>query len=235
MSFTSLFFLILAVVLFAYLRSILGRRTGNERSHHESNPYQQKTDSRQANDNVIALPRRDGEEEAPASGSDEEELKEQLSKFADPDTPLFDQITDLMSKDDNFHPEPFLDGARMAYEMIVTAYSSGDRKTLKSLLSKDVFDSFSGAIDDRESRQETVDFTFIGIDKAQLAAVMIVDQEIQVTVQFSSQLISATKNEDGAIVDGDPEQIVDVKDIWTFARPLKSRDPNWKLIATEAV
>lgn len=234
MSATTIFFLILAVVLIAYLRSILGRRTGNERSHHESGPYEAKPNARQANDNVISLPPRE-DEPVPSAMHDDDDIREELAKFAEPETPLFDRMTDLMAKDETFHPGSFLDGARMAYEMIVTAYSSGDQKTLKTLLSKDVFESFAGAIDQRNDRGETVDFTFIGIDKAQLADIAIVDKDAQVTIQFSSQLISATKDKDGTVIDGDMEQIVDVKDIWTFARPVKSRDPNWKLIATEAV
>ncbi|MCC2113637.1 MAG: Tim44 domain-containing protein, partial [Hyphomicrobiales bacterium] len=118
--------------------------------------------------------------------------------------------------------------------MIVTAFAEGDRRTLKQLLSREVFDGFVGAIADRESRGGTVESTFIGIDKAEIVEAEMRGRTANITVRFVSQLISATRDKSGAVIDGDPNAIADVTDIWTFSRDTNSRDPNWKLVATEA-
>ncbi len=76
--------------------------------------------------------------------------------------------------------------------------------------------------------------TFVGIDKAEITAAEVRDNEAQITVRLVSQLISATYDRNGAVIDGDAENVGDVNDIWTFARDTRSRDPNWKLIATES-
>ena len=123
---------------------------------------------------------------------------------------------------------------RSAYEMIVTAFADGDRKSLKNLLSKEVYDGFVAAIAEREKRGEVVKSTFVGTEKIDITHASIRDSEEQITLRIISQLISATYDKDGALIDGDPEAVSEVDDIWTFARDIRSRDPNWKLIATES-
>jgi predicted lipid-binding transport protein (Tim44 family) len=119
--------------------------------------------------------------------------------------------------------------------MIVTAFAEGDRKTLKQLLSREVYDGFVSAITEREGRGETIEFKFVGIDKADITGASAKAQTAQVTVRFLSKLVSATHDKAGAVVDGDPTHVGDVTDVWTFARDTTSRDPNWKLVATESV
>jgi predicted lipid-binding transport protein (Tim44 family) len=118
--------------------------------------------------------------------------------------------------------------------MIVTAFAQGDRKTLKNLLSKDVYEGFEKAIAEREKRGEQVETTFVSIDKAEIGGVDVRNRVAQVTVRFLSKLITATRNAEGAVIDGSAEAVVDVTDVWTFARTLGTRDPNWQLVATEA-
>ena len=122
----------------------------------------------------------------------------------------------------------------MAYEMIVMAYADGDRKTLKNLLSKDVYDGFVAAISDRESRSEKIQSSFVGIDKADIVAAEMKGSEAHVTLRIVSELISATRDSAGQVIDGDPETVAEVKDVWTFARDTKARDPNWKLVQTQS-
>jgi predicted lipid-binding transport protein (Tim44 family) len=122
----------------------------------------------------------------------------------------------------------------MAYEMIVSAYADGDRKTLKSLLSREVYDGFVAAIDEREARGETVRSNFVGIEKANIIQAELKGTEANVTLRIISQLISATLDKNGEVVEGDLVEVTDVNDVWTFARDTRSRDPNWRLIATEA-
>ena len=122
----------------------------------------------------------------------------------------------------------------MAYEMIVMAYADGDRRTLKNLLSREVYDGFVAAISEREGRAEKVQSSFVGIDRAEIANAGMKGTEAHVTMRVVSQLVSATRNAAGEVIDGDPETVAEVKDVWTFARDTRSRDPNWKLVATEA-
>ena len=128
----------------------------------------------------------------------------------------------------------FLTGGRAAYEMIVTAYAQGDRRNLKNLLSKEVYDGFEHAIKEREGRGEKAETRFVSIDKADITGADVRGKTAQVTVRFVSQLVSVTRDRDGNVIDGNPDKVTDVTDVWTFARDLSSRDPNWKLVATEA-
>ncbi len=123
---------------------------------------------------------------------------------------------------------------KIAYEMIVISFADGDRKVLQNLLSKDVFEGFVSAIDERETRGESVRSSFVGIDKAEIAGAEMKGSEAHVTVNIVSQMISSTYDKDGKLIDGDPENVLEIKDLWTFARDTRSRDPNWKLVATEA-
>ena len=173
-------------------------------------------------DNVVQLPR-----EAP-------DPAKRLKGIAAPGTPLAEGLERIMEADPGFDPKTFLGGARQAYEMIVTAFARGDRAALKPLLSADVMEGFSAALDEREAKGEKVDTNFIGIENATLTGAEMEGREAHVTVRFASQMITATQDRDGAIVEGDPREVVDVVDVWTFSRDTASRDPNWQLVSTEA-
>ncbi|SHF59218.1 Predicted lipid-binding transport protein, Tim44 family [Kaistia soli DSM 19436] len=239
----TLIFLVLAVVIFWKLRGVLGQRTGSERPPFD--PFTRKSandangkplDARPVEvprgDKVIPMPRRDGVD-APAATVDV--VADRISAYAPEGSPLATALAAIMAADRNFDPKQFLDGARTAYEMIVTAFAEGDRKALKPLLGREVYDGFAGAITEREQRGETVEFNFVGIDKAELVDAAMKGKSAQVTARFVSKLVSATRNKAGEVVDGDPVVVADVTDIWTFARDTSSRDPNWLLVATETV
>ena len=118
--------------------------------------------------------------------------------------------------------------------MIVTAYAAGDRKSLRNLLGREVYDGFDAAITGREQRKETVETRFVGIDRSDLLGAEMRGKTAQVTVRFVSQLVSVTRDAEGNVTDGNPDKVTDVTDVWTFSRDITSRDPNWKLVATEA-
>jgi predicted lipid-binding transport protein (Tim44 family) len=122
--------------------------------------------------------------------------------------------------------------------MIVTAFAEGNRKLLKSLLSRDVYEGFVGAISEREARGEQVDQSFVGINKTDLVESEVRGGIASITIRFVSQLISATRDKAGAILQGDPQRVKEVTDIWTFRRDIstpKARDnPNWELVATQS-
>jgi predicted lipid-binding transport protein (Tim44 family) len=118
--------------------------------------------------------------------------------------------------------------------MIVGAFATGDKPSLKTLVSRDVYDSFASAIEQREKAGETVEQKFVGIDKAEIAAADLQNKRATVTVKFVSEMISATLDKHGEVIEGDPKEIREITDTWTFERDVTSRDPNWKLTATEA-
>lgn len=226
--FITLFFLVAAVLIFFQLRSVLGRRTGNEKPPRDPYGLRDAT-SQDAPDagKVVTLPRRDG-------SSDEEDRYAKVDAFAPAGTAINESLRELVRSDPTFTPKDFIEGARTAYEMIVMAFANGDRTTLKNLLSSEVYDGFEAAILEREAKGETVKSTFVGIDKAEMTHVEVKGAEAQITVRIVSQLISATYDKDNKLVDGDEENVAEVNDIWTFARDTRSRDPNWKLVATES-
>ena len=118
--------------------------------------------------------------------------------------------------------------------MVVSAFAEGDQRTLKNLLSREVLEGFETAIRERESRGETVETRFVSIDKAEILNAELRGRTAQVTVRFVSQLISVTRDRSGTVLEGAPDRVTEVTDVWTFARDVSSRDPNWKLVATEA-
>jgi predicted lipid-binding transport protein (Tim44 family) len=226
--FGTIFFLVAAVVIFFQLRNVLGRRTGNERPPFD--PYSPADPAKNAantSENVISLPRKR------APGEPVVDAYAAIDAFAKPGTDLNKGLRSIKDNDASFEPKNFVDGAKMAYEMIVMAYADGDRKTLKNLLSKEVYDGFVAAIGEREAKSEKIQSSFVGIDKADIVSAEMKGGEAHVTLRIVSELISATRDKAGAVVDGDPETVAEVKDVWTFARDTRSRDPNWKLVATE--
>lgn len=154
--------------------------------------------------------------------------------IAEADSPLAQSLDRIVEAEPGFDARHFLSGGRAAYEAIVLAFAAGDRSTLKDLLSRDVFESFTGAIAERESKGETVETTFVGLDKVEIKDAQIKGKTVQITVKFLSKLITATRNAKGDIIEGATDKVIDVTDVWTFAREVGSRDPAWKLIATEA-
>jgi predicted lipid-binding transport protein (Tim44 family) len=230
----TLLFLVLAVVIFIRLRSVLGRRTGSERPPYD--PYT-RADAKQGTPDgtVVALPRgRTGQPANEPAGPSAEDIEERLERYAKKDSPLSKALTALIKADPSFDPAQFLDGAKAAYEMVVGAFAEGDVKTLELLLGEDVLEGFTRAISEREQRGETLTSTLVGIDKADIIEAEIKDRQAFVTVKFVSELISVTRDADGEVVEGDPKKVREVTDIWTFAREVASRNPNWKLVATEA-
>jgi predicted lipid-binding transport protein (Tim44 family) len=228
----TIIFLALAVFIFLRLRSVLGQRTGRERPPYD--PYSAREPVRPPADNkVIALPNRNADAAQPAPAR-EVAPGERWKGIAEAGSPVAAGLDALVGADPEFDPKHFLTGARAAYEMIVTAFAEGDRRTLKNLLSREVYDGFEAAITEREKQGHKMETRFVAIEKAVINAAELRNNTAQVTVQFVSQLVSATRDKDGNVIEGNAEKVTDVTDVWTFAREMSSRDPNWKLIATEA-
>lgn len=233
----TLLFLVLAVVIFIRLRNVLGRRTGSERPPYDpyTRPDAKRAGAPDANEPVVALPRgRPARVPVEASGPSTEDIEARLGRHAPKDSPLGQSLTGLMRADPAFDPGQFLDGAKGAYEMIVMAFAEGNEAELKQLLGTEVYDGFQRAIRERQSRGEKMESSLVGIDKADIIEAEVKNRTAYVTVKFVSELVSVTRDADGEVIEGDPKKVREVTDIWTFARDIASRNPNWKLVATEA-
>ena len=227
---TTIIFAALAIFVVWKLRSILGTRTGNE-----PRPDPLARNGRAgpgANDegNVVRLPgaapyRRP----APAGRARDENRWDGL---AEKGSKVWEGLDQAAAADPTFDPHTFLEGAKAAYEMIITAFARGDKQTLRNLLSREVFESFSQALSERESQGNRVDTTFVSIDKAEISDVQLHGKTLHITVAFSSKLITATFDRANTVIEGNPDKVVDVADLWTFARDVNSRDPTWALVAT---
>jgi len=238
----TIIFLALAVFIFLRLRNVLGQRTGSERPPFDraardfpKGPAKGPANSAAGNstgNNVVPLP---GTviDHAPAPAEAAPTL-DRWKGIAQPGTALARGLDDIASADSSFDAARFLTGARSAYEMIVLAFAGGDRRALKDLLSREVFDGFDGAIREREQREQKVETRFVGIDKAEIVGAELRDRTAHVTIRFVSQMVTVTRDKSGSVIDGSPDKVADVTDIWTFARDTSSRDPNWKLVGTES-
>jgi predicted lipid-binding transport protein (Tim44 family) len=229
----TIIFLALAVFIFLRLRSVLGQRTGRERPPYD--PYSAREVRSPASDKVVTLPPRTAE---PAQARPVEAPPpppaDRWKDVAEGSSGVAAGLDAIAAADSSFDAKHFVTGARAAYEMIVTAFAEGDRRQLRNLLSREVYDGFDAAISERESRGETAETRFVSIDGSTITSAELRARAAQITVRFVSKLISATRGRTGNVIDGNAEKVTDVTDVWTFARDVSSRDPNWKVVATEA-
>ncbi len=233
MSFDPLNILLLAVALVVFwrLRSVLGTRTGAEKP-----PFDlfgsKRGGTQDAGSPVSRLPE---PTPVPANDTGEREPPPPVWKgYAEEGSPLATALGRMAESDPSFSPRGFVEGAKLAYEMTIEAFAKGDKPALKNLLSKEVFDGFSRVIDTRANLGERVESRFVGIDKTTIQQANLAGRKASITIEFVSELISATYDKAGQVIDGDPKEIRQVTDVWTFERDIGSRDPNWKLVATEA-
>jgi len=216
--FDIILFAMIAAFLVYRLGSVLGKRTGHERQADRFEPASGRGPKGAENDNVVSMPSR-------GNATSPEAEKE-------PDTPLGAAITQIKLADPSFTRESFLNGARSAFEMIITAYALGDMKTLRMLLSDDVFANFEAAVGARERAGRTQETTLVGIDSAEFLEARLDGNNAILTVKYESQQVNATRDESGEVLEGDPSKVEKVTDIWTFSRDLRASDPNWILVGT---
>ena len=230
----TIIFLALAVFIFLRLRSVLGQRTGRERPPYD--PYATREPVRSpVTDKVVALAPRPAE---PATARPVEVAAtppaDRWKDVAESGSNVAAGLDAIAAAEPNFDIKHFITGARAAYEMIVTTFAEGDRRQLRNLLSREVFDGFDAAITERENRGETAETRFVSVDGSTITAAELRKSTAQITVRFVSKLVSSTRDRNGTVIDGNAEKVTDVTDVWTFARDVTSRDPNWKVVATEA-
>lgn len=208
LTFMDPFLLILACVagfILFRLFSVLGTRTGHEQTH-------------------------DFEPLAPAPR--EAEATASVSLDDAPATPVSTNARVLRDADPSFDEGEFLNGARGAYELIVEAFAAGDVRGIRKYLSDAVYDAFKTAAANREDAGQTMELKFVGIDHAAIVDASVKDGALSAVTEFSSNQVRVTRDKDGNVIEGDANRIDLVKDRWTFARKIRSSDPNWVLVAT---
>jgi predicted lipid-binding transport protein (Tim44 family) len=232
--------LLVTVFVVIKLRSALGRRTPDEdqaRYERQAKAREARERAAAAGDKVVTLPRREREkaESAYMENTPDRTAEERIEARGATILPSArDDILKIAERDPEFDAEHFSGGAKQAYEMIVTAFAEGNRELLSNLLSRDVFEGFAAAMDERDGRGEKIDQSFVGINKCDITDAELSGSEASITIKFVSQLITATIDSAGRVIAGDTQKIQEVTDIWTFSRDLNSRDPNWRLVATQA-
>ncbi|SFV37680.1 Predicted lipid-binding transport protein, Tim44 family [Devosia crocina] len=224
--------IVVAVFVLFRLRSVLGTRTGNERppiDRSRSTPTE-----KNANADETVVPIRPRPADAPNLDDERRarKLEAEIEQASAGNADLAQGLRAVSEADPTFTPKSFLEGAKQAYEMIVTGFAEGDRQTLKNLLDKDVYDSFARAISEREAAGQKNDFTFVGLPKIAIVGAEYDKKNVLVTVDFHAEVVSAIRDKDGNLVEGNADQVQTIADEWTFARNPKSRDPNWKVITT---
>lgn len=219
--FDIIIFAMVAGFILLRLRNVLGRRTGHEKRRPNFLSRRQVKDGA---DKVIPLPNQ--EVQAADMGDD----------FSDvTDSALAAGLTQIKVADRGFTRARFLEGARGAFELVVGAFAAGDTNALRPLLADDVFEPFAKSIRDRETAGHTLATVLVSIDTAEIIEAGMNGRTAFVTVRFVTQQINVTRNAEGDVVDGNATVADEIVDIWTFERDTRSRDPNWKLVATRSL
>tara|TARA_Y100000739_G_C20504119_1_gene416395 strand:- start:28 stop:705 length:678 start_codon:yes stop_codon:yes gene_type:complete len=213
-------FAMIAAFLILRLRSVLGkhRNSGEGKS----------------NLGLHTLTQSQETEKRPTEGESKEESKAEGPKKTEDQSGEVD-LVEIHAAIPGFERGEFLDGVRAAFEIIVNSFSSGDKDKLAGLLSDEVFNNFSNAITDREQKGHVSESSLIRIIDTVLLEASISDGSALLTIKIVSEQINAIKGEEGEIVDGNPDLVMEVADIWTFSKEVESPDPNWRLVATRSL
>jgi predicted lipid-binding transport protein (Tim44 family) len=216
--FDIILFAMVAAFLVLRLRSVLGRRTGNEPRH---DPVLRRAEAPgdKIADKVVSLGSRSAAVRPPVP-------------TAPPADAVAAGLERIHGADPGFDPVQFLEGARAPFEMIVGAFAAGDKTRLRPLLSDEVYTPFTAAIDERTTAGETLETRIIGLKRLDVVEAALTGRMARVTIKFVSDQINLLRAHDGSVVDGDPDHPIEKTDFWTFARDTRSTDPNWVLEAT---
>ena len=217
---------LVAAGLIVWLRSLLGTRHGEERQRPNPflQPLEQDDKAPRALEDKTATPEESLALLAERSGR----------KFSVENKTAENALLEVMKADRQFDVYNFLNAAQDAFAIIVEVFAQGDRETLKDLLSPAVYDSFEAAIREREQRRETQMTDVHAIRKAQILAARLEGKTAFVTVRFVADETSVTRDSDGRILQGDPDRAAEIRDVWTFARDIRARDPRWMVVETRS-
>ena len=213
-------FALIAAFLVLRLRSVLGRRDGHQ-GPPAHDPFRAPTSQERNDEKVVRLPDRSDAPAEPLEGP-----------IPEGQTALETGLAQISVADPSFEVESFLGGACQAFDQILRDFAAGDRDALEPLLSPEVFSNFTQSIREREEAGEQLEVALVGIKTAEAVEAYMAGRTAHVTVKFVTEQLSVLRDEQGEIIEGDPNLATDVTDFWTFARDTQSRDPNWLLVAT---
>ena len=217
-----IFFALVAAFVIFRLSRTLGSRPDNTRVGPN------RGDNADSGDNVVNMLNRDIPEiESPSDDAPDTDDADDAALAAA-------GIAEICLQDPAFDTNQFLAGAKFAYEAVVTAFAAGNRKTLGELLTRDVLENFSGAIDEREERGETLETTVVGVSSADVVDARMAGHTAEVTVKFVTELMNVIRDATGALPPGKSDSVRVVTDIWTFVRDVRASDPNWALAETRS-
>lgn len=200
------------------LRSVLGRRTGDE--------------SRPAADSVPHGRHMPGDYEQ-AGGGDPDGLSDTVVRL-EADPKLRKGFREIAKADPDFDVDIFLEGAKAVYPIILEAFWNGERDTLSQYLSEDVLAEFTAALDAREKAGHTVEGRVVDLTAAEIVEAGMNGPMVEITMRYISEIVSVTRDSEGRVVEGNVSDTTTVTDVWTFQREAGSDDPNWTLIATSS-
>ena len=157
-----------------------------------------------------------------------------IGDHAEPGSPAALALARMKQMEPSFNVGEFLTGAKSAYEMILMAFERGDLSEVRPFLADPVADAFQAVIDERKAAGQTVEAQYIGTRETALAGAEFDEatSEAEISARFTGEMIVATRDASGAVVDGDPKAARKQRDVWTFARQMGQNDPNWLLVAT---
>lgn len=206
----------IAIFIINRLRNVLGKKTGNE-----SDIVEKFTQRKSA-----------FKESEPDSISDEKvtKLDHKIKKTFHSNKKINSVINEIIKIDNNFEINSFFEGAKKAFEFILTEYSNNNLKVLEKLVNKNIYKEFENQINLRTDKNEELEITVISVKNPEIKSVNLEKKyTAYFKLLFNSEQVQITKNSKGDIIDGDSNQILQIKEIWTFSKNLKSKDPNWTL------
>lgn len=221
-----LIYAIVAAGLVFWLRNILGTRHGDERER--SNPFTSQSETvNNPADAVVGI----------QGGMPLISNAEDMAAGLDRNMSLAGEevergLLDIAHHDRNFDLLHFLRGAQDAFVLIIESFAEGDKETLKNLLSPDVYQAFKGVIDERAKKGEKANVEIHSIRKTEVTSANVKDKKAYITVTFTADETSIVRDKDDKVIFGDPERVTETIDIWTFMRPIRSREPVWLLCET---
>jgi len=239
--FDIILFAMVAIFIVLRLRSVLGRRTGQE--ERDANRFSRTKRSVKRPGNVINLPDRSDDREPEEAEAEPRAAKPhqaepepaQTTKSARGGSSVDLGLTQISVADPEFNRRGFLQGAQAAFETIVEAFARADAAALRPLLADDVYDQFVQTIRERLTEKHTLETTVVGVRGTDLLEAALEGRTAKITVKFVTEQINITRDENGDIVAGDETKVVPITDIWTFSRNTRSRDPNWLLAETRSL
>jgi len=208
--------LLAMIALFVGLRlyAVLGQRTG-----HEQQPVIRPEPAPETKKSVAPVA------DVPANPAEPSGLAYEQGAAAG--------IRAIIAADPSFDVARFVEGAQSAYRMTLEAFWKGDREELAYLANAEVKGAFESAIDAREAAGETLENRLVAIEKASIEDARMTGKVAEIEVRFEAYIASVVRNKDGEVIAGSLSDAVPTKDLWTFQRDLKSRDPNWLLVETD--